>query len=70
MKLDAAVTSPVFATNMAADSTCFVSMRQPSNNFGNGFIFIRNTLPQKVFNFKGLLEMLSIHNFVAERCRP
>lgn len=49
VKLDAAVTSPVFATNMAADSTCFVSMRQPSNNFGNGFIFICNKLPQKVF---------------------
>lgn len=65
VKLDAAVASPVFATNIAADSTCFVSMREPSNNFGNGFIFICNKLPQKV-----LETFIRYCAFTTECCRP
>lgn len=42
VKLNAAVTSPVLATSIAAHSTCFVLMRPSSNNFGNGFKAISN----------------------------
>lgn len=59
VKLNAAVTSPVLATSIAALSTCFVLMRPSSNNFGNGFIFISNKLLQKVLKLFMVCRILS-----------
>lgn len=57
--------SQVLATNTAARSTCFVEMRQSSNNFGNGFMisfYTTNTLKTAP-----MLRLPASHSFTVVR---